>query len=92
MRREVGLQSHKYFYFGADIPVMDDATREQFKWKFYKLATLLNGIVLMVAIGIVAFFKAPGPLAVPLAVVFLVLAAAFPSISQELQGDQEVAR
>ncbi len=69
------MHSHKYFYFGADIPVMDAATREQFKWKFYKLAAILNGVVLMAAIGVVAFFKAPGPFAVPLAALFLVLAA-----------------
>jgi len=69
------MQSHKYFYFGADIPVMDAATREQFKWEFYKLATILNGVVLMAAIGVVAFLKAPGTLAVPLAVLFFILAA-----------------
>ncbi len=69
------MQSHKYFYSRADISVMDTATREQFKWKFYKLATILNGVVLMAAIGVVAFLKAPGPLAVPLAALFLILAA-----------------
>ncbi|MDH7509758.1 MAG: hypothetical protein QHH04_01800 [Methanolinea sp.] len=69
------MQSHKYFYFEADISVMDAATREQFKWKFYKLAIILNGVVLMAAIGVVVLFKAPGTISTPLAALFFILAA-----------------
>jgi len=54
---------------------MDAATREQFKWKFYKLAIILNGVVLMAALGVVVFFKAPRTLNIPLAALFFVLAA-----------------
>jgi len=47
---------------------MDEATRERFKWRFYRLAVLLNLVILLVAIGFVALFKAPEGYAVPLAV------------------------
>ncbi len=69
------MQSHKYFYFGDDIPLMDAATREQLKGKFYRLALILNGAVLAGAVGVVVFFKAPGSLALPLAALFLLTAA-----------------
>jgi len=49
---------------------MDLATKEQFKWKFYRLVVLLNGIILIVAIGIIALFKAPEAYRIP---VFLIL-------------------
>lgn len=54
---------------------MDAETREKFRWKFYRLAILLNGVVLLAAAGIVLFFKAPPPLAVPLSALSLSLAA-----------------
>ena len=38
---------------------MDLATKEKFKWKFYRLAVLLNIIILLVAIGILALFWSP---------------------------------
>ncbi len=38
---------------------MDPATKEQFKWKFYRLAVLLNIIILLIAIGVVTLIKAP---------------------------------
>jgi hypothetical protein len=49
---------------------MDLATKEQFKWKFYRLVVMLNIIFLLVAIGIFVFFKAPGEYRIP---VFLFL-------------------
>lgn len=42
------------------VPVMDEATKEQLKWKFYRLAIILNAIVLLVAIGVIALLKLPG--------------------------------
>lgn len=54
---------------------MDPATKERFKWKFYRLAVLLNIIILLVAIGVIAFFRAPPDYRVPLSII-LVLAAA----------------
>lgn len=46
---------------------MDEATRERFKWRFYRLAVLLNLVILLVAIGFIALFKAPEGYAIPLA-------------------------
>lgn len=54
---------------------MDPVTKERFKWKFYRLAVLLNIIILLVAIGVIAFFRAPQDYRVPLSVI-LILAAA----------------
>ena len=53
---------------------MDTATKEQFKWKFYRLTILLNLIVLLVAIGVIAFFTAPPDYQMP-AFLILLLAA-----------------
>lgn len=53
---------------------MDEATRERFKWKFYRLAVLLNGIILCIAIGFIALFKAPAGYAVPLAAALFIVA------------------
>jgi uncharacterized membrane protein YkgB len=53
---------------------MDPAAKERFKWKFYRLAVLLNIIILIVAIGVIAFFRAPPEYRIPLFVI-LVLAA-----------------
>lgn len=53
---------------------MDEPTKERFKWKFYKLAVILNIIVILVAVGFVALFKAPQGFAIPLALIFFVLA------------------
>lgn len=54
---------------------MDPEAREKFRWKFYRLAILLNGVVLLAAAGIVLLFKAPPPFAIPLSVLSLGLAA-----------------
>ncbi len=35
---------------------MDDATKERFKWKFYKLALLLNVVILGYALAVIALF------------------------------------
>jgi membrane protein YdbS with pleckstrin-like domain len=53
---------------------MDTATKEQFKWKFYSLTILLNLIVLLVAIGVIAFFKAPTEYQIPFSLILLLAA------------------
>ena len=53
---------------------MDDATRERFKWKFYKLTLILNVVILLYALAVIALFMAKG-YAVPLFVAFLVVAS-----------------
>ncbi|HON81568.1 MAG TPA: hypothetical protein PLN56_05180 [Methanoregulaceae archaeon] len=58
---------------------MDPATKEKFKWKFYCLTVLLNIIILLVAIGVIAFFKAPSGYRIP-AFVILILSAGVLSI------------
>jgi hypothetical protein len=47
---------------------MDDATRQRFKWKFYRLVVLLNIIILLIAVGVIALFKAPAGYQIPVAV------------------------
>jgi O-antigen/teichoic acid export membrane protein len=55
---------------------MDPATKEQLKWKFYRLAVLLNVIILLVAVGVIAFFRAPSDYRIPLVVISILAAAA----------------
>jgi len=40
---------------------MDEPTKLEWKWKFYKLAILLNAIILLVALSILALFLVPDP-------------------------------
>jgi hypothetical protein len=53
---------------------MDPATKEQLRWKFYRLAVLLNIIILLVAIGVIALFAAPPEYRIPLFGIFLLAA------------------
>jgi cell division protein FtsW (lipid II flippase) len=49
---------------------MDPATKERFRWKFYRLQVLINVVVLLIAVGVIALFLAPENLQIP---VFLIL-------------------
>lgn len=40
---------------------MEDADKQVFKWKFWKLTIILNLIIIFVALAIGLFFKAPQP-------------------------------
>jgi uncharacterized membrane protein len=53
---------------------MDEATKEQLKWKFYRLAIILNAIVLLVALGVIAILKLPEPVALPGGIALILLA------------------
>lgn len=53
---------------------MDTATKEQFKWKFYRLAMLLNLVVLLIAAGAIALFIAPADYRVPSFLILLTAA------------------
>ncbi|OPX69739.1 MAG: hypothetical protein A4E37_00307 [Methanoregulaceae archaeon PtaB.Bin056] len=53
---------------------MDEATKEQLKWKFYRLAILLNAIILLVALGVIALLKLKEPYAVPAGAALLLMA------------------
>jgi uncharacterized membrane protein HdeD (DUF308 family) len=59
---------------------MDDATKERFKWKFYRLALLLNVVILGYALAVIALFMGRSyalPLFALLVVVASVLAFIF---------------
>ena len=59
---------------------MDDATKERFKWKFYKLTLLLNVVILGYALAVIALFMGRAyalPLFGLLVVVSSVLAIVF---------------
>ncbi|MGD0535767.1 MAG: hypothetical protein ABR999_10065 [Methanoregula sp.] len=53
---------------------MDETTKEQFKWKFYRLAVQLNAIILLVALAVLSFFLVPAPYKIPAVAAMLFLA------------------
>ncbi len=53
---------------------MDDPTKERFKWKFYKLALLLNVVIFCFALAVIALFMGRG-YALPLFGLFVVVAS-----------------
>jgi uncharacterized membrane protein YqjE len=53
---------------------MDETTKEQFKWKFYRLAVQLNAIILLVALSVLAIFLVPVPYRLPAVAIMLVFA------------------
>ena len=53
--------------------LMDETTKEQFKWKFYRLAVQLNAIILFVAIAVLSWILVPAPYRIPVVIVMLVL-------------------
>ena len=54
--------------------MMDETAKEQFKWKFYRLAIQLNAIILLVALAILSFFLTPEPYRLPALIVLLAIA------------------
>ena len=53
---------------------MDETAKEQFKWKFYRLAVDLNAIILLVALAIVSYFLVPTMYRLAAVIVILALA------------------
>jgi len=53
---------------------MDDASKEQFRWRFWHLAVILNGVILFFALTPIAFYLFPEAFRVPGAIVSLILA------------------
>ncbi|MDD3573624.1 hypothetical protein [Methanospirillum sp.] len=53
---------------------MDDSSKEQFKWRFWHLTVILNGIVVFIALIPIAYFIFPEEYRVPGAVISLILA------------------
>jgi uncharacterized Tic20 family protein len=44
---------------------MDPATKESFRWKFYRLQIMINVVVLLVAAAFIALFLAPEEYRIP---------------------------
>jgi positive regulator of sigma E activity len=55
---------------------MDEATKEQFKLKFYFLAVIINLIILIIAGAVVVYLKGPPDLNEVFAVILAVIAIA----------------
>jgi hypothetical protein len=53
---------------------MDETAKEQFKWKFYRLAVQLNAIILLVALAVLSWFLVPAPYGIPASAVMLLVA------------------
>lgn len=53
---------------------MDEHTKTQFRWKFYRLTVELNIIVLLVAMSIPVFLILHSPYTIPIIIAMLVLA------------------
>nr|WP_321350099.1 hypothetical protein [uncultured Methanoregula sp.] len=53
---------------------MDTKAKDQFRWKFYRLAVQLNVIILLVALSVLALFLFPVQFRIPSIVIMLVLA------------------
>ena len=56
---------------------MDLATKEQFKWKFYRLVVMLNIIFVLVALAVIALFLAPEEFRISLFTVLVLPAIVF---------------
>ena len=56
---------------------MDLATKEQFKWKFYRLVVMLNIILVLVAVAVIALFLAPEGYRIPLFTLLVLSAIVF---------------
>lgn len=54
---------------------MDAITKEQFRWKFYKLALQLNAVIFLAAVTVITLFIAPEPYRVLLVLVMTALVA-----------------
>ncbi len=55
---------------------MNESAKEQFKWKFWYNAVLLNGVILFFALGVLAIFLFPQSFRIPGSIVCLLVALA----------------
>ena len=53
---------------------MNESAKEQFKWKFWYNAVLLNGVILFFALGVLAIFLFPQSFRIPGSIVCLLVA------------------
>jgi uncharacterized membrane protein len=52
---------------------MDLETKEQWKWKFYRLTLQLNAIVFLAAVIVLSFFLVPTAIRIPIILILLVI-------------------
>jgi len=53
---------------------MNESAKEQFKWKFWHIAVILNGVIFFFALGVIAIFLFPPVWRMPGSVTCLVIA------------------
>ncbi|MDD1703448.1 MAG: hypothetical protein LUQ31_10770 [Methanoregula sp.] len=53
---------------------MDENSKEQFKWKFYRLAIQLNAVILLIALSVLFLFLMPAPYKLPVVAAMLIVA------------------
>ncbi len=53
--------------------MMKAADKEQFKWKFWFLAVILNGIIFLLAVAVLSLFLIPDPYRIPLTAICFIL-------------------
>jgi hypothetical protein len=56
--------------------MMNEPAKEQFKWKFWHVSVILNGVIFFFALGIIAIFLFPKVWRVPGSVLCLLIALA----------------
>jgi len=52
---------------------MDAETKEQWRWKFYRLALHLNAVILCIALTVMAALIAPDPFKIPAIVILVII-------------------
>ena len=52
---------------------MDEGTRQQWKWKFYRIVLHLNTVIFMIGATILAAILVPEPYHMPLVAILLIL-------------------
>jgi predicted membrane-bound dolichyl-phosphate-mannose-protein mannosyltransferase len=57
--------------------MMNESAKEQFKWKFWYNAVLLNGVIFFFALGILAIFLFPISWRIPGSIICLLIAVIF---------------
>ncbi len=55
--------------------MMKESQKEQFKWKFWFLAVILNGIIFLFAVAVLSWFLIPDPYRSPITVISIIIGA-----------------
>jgi len=60
--------------------MMNESAKEQFKWKFWHIAVILNGVIFFFALGVIAIFLFPLAWRIPGSVGCLLIALALAAV------------